>query len=147
MRWKWVNIPIPESYVLALVAGVLLRFLKPYAITTVQWLVRVIGAPLLLVGLVLAGWSVAAAGEVSLEKPTVLLTSGPYRFSRNPMYVAWTSISLGLALLVNSVWLVGALPLAFLYLHLVEIPRDEASLEEMFGEEYLSYKRRVRRYL
>ena len=147
MRWKWVNIPIPESYVLALVAGVLLQFLKPYAITTVQWLVRVIGAPLLLAGLVLVGWSVAAAGEVSLEKPTVLLTSGPYRFSRNPMYVAWTSISLGLALLVNSVWLVGALPLAFLYLHLVEIPREEASLEEMFGEEYLSYKRRVRRYL
>jgi protein-S-isoprenylcysteine O-methyltransferase Ste14 len=147
MRWKWGNIPIPESYVGALVVGILLQFLKPYALTTVQWLVRVIGAPLLLAGLVLVGWSVAAAGEVNVDKPKALLTSGPYRFSRNPMYVAWTSISLGLALLVNSVWLVGALPLAFLYLHLAEIPREEASLEATFGEEYLSYKRRVRRYL
>lgn len=76
MRWKWGNIPIPESYVLALVAGAVLQFLKPYAITTAQWLVRVLGVPLLLAGLVLAGWSVVAAGEVSLEKPTVLLTSG-----------------------------------------------------------------------
>jgi protein-S-isoprenylcysteine O-methyltransferase Ste14 len=89
---------------------------------------------------------VAAAGDAAIDRPTVLVVSGPYRRSRNPMYMAWTLIAVGLALLVNSVWLLAVVPVAFLYLHFIEVPREEARLAALFGEEYSTYKVRVRRY-
>lgn len=63
------------------------------------------------------------------------------------MYLAWTLIVVGVGLLVNSIWVLGFIPLALVYLHVIDIPHEEARLEKTFGEEYLEYKRRVRRYL
>ena len=132
---------------MALVAGGALQLLKPQAITTANAVLARAGAPLLGAGLALAGWSVAAAGDDVMDEANILLTNGPYGISRNPMYLAWTFIVLGVGFLVNSVWVLGLIPFALVYLHLIEIPREEARLEETFGEEYLEYKRRVRRYL
>ena len=147
MKLSWRNVPVPEAYLVALSAGGAFEFLQPHTITPARGTSRIGGALVLLAGLGLAVWSVATAGDAVIDRPTVLLVSGPYRRSRNPMYLAWTSIALGVALLANSVWLLGMVPLAFLYLHLVEIPREEARLDAVFGEQYLAYKRRVRRYL
>jgi protein-S-isoprenylcysteine O-methyltransferase Ste14 len=146
MQLKWRNVPVPEAYLVALSAGGALDFLQPHAITSAARPSRITGALVLVVGLGLVGWCVATAKDTVIAKPKVLLVSGPYRRSRNPMYLAWTLIALGVALLVNSVWLLGGLALAALYLHLVEIPREEARLDALFGNEYLSYKSRVRRY-
>jgi len=145
---KWRNVPLPEAHIIALFAGGALQLLKPQAITTANAvLARAAGALLLGAGLALAGWSVAAAGDDVMDEANLLLTNGPYGISRNPMYLAWTFIVLGLGFLVNSVWVLGLIPFALVYLHLIEIPREEARLEETFGEEYLGYKRRVRKYL
>ena len=164
MKWKWSNIPIPEAYLAALLAGAILQRLKPPATRHCERSLRsnlffptyilrnkplrlAAAASNLLAGALLAAWSVASAGSNELSRPQALVTGGPYRFSRNPMYLAWTLLSSGLALLLNSLWMLAALPFAFLYLHLVEIPREEEILAERFGEQYHRYCRRVRRYL
>jgi protein-S-isoprenylcysteine O-methyltransferase Ste14 len=161
MKWKWSNIPLPEAYLVALLAGAALHFIKPLSITRAMRPRQAGGIFNLSAGLLLAAWSVASAGESELSSqaerahlsgepltpPGLLVTRGAYRLSRNPMYLAWTLISSGLSLLVNSLWMLAALPVAFLYIHFVEIPREEASLAEAFDDEYEQYRRNVRRYL
>jgi protein-S-isoprenylcysteine O-methyltransferase Ste14 len=63
------------------------------------------------------------------------------------MYVGWTLIYLGIAFVVNSVWVTALLPLVIAFTHFVDVPKEERSMREQFGDEYLDYQRRVRRYL
>jgi protein-S-isoprenylcysteine O-methyltransferase Ste14 len=147
MKWKVNNIPLPEAYLAALFAGALLHRLRPQPITPAAGLRRTSASANLLLGTLLAAWSVASAGESRLDQPQALVTTGAYRFSRNPMYLAWTFLSSGMALLVNSLWMLAALPFAFLHTHFIEIPREELLLSEVFGEQYEQYRRRVGRYL
>ena len=77
---------------------------------------------------------------------TALVTSGLFSFSRNPIYLAFCIITVGVGLLVNSLWVViSALPVAVLIQELV-IRKEAAYLENQFGDEYLEYKNRVRRW-
>jgi protein-S-isoprenylcysteine O-methyltransferase Ste14 len=72
--------------------------------------------------------------------------SGPYRFSRNPDYIGQAVIYTGIALLVNSVWvLLAQLPVLFL-IHYAIIAREERYLEARFGAEYARYCQCVRRW-
>jgi protein-S-isoprenylcysteine O-methyltransferase Ste14 len=147
MKWKASNIPLPEAYLAALLAGAALHFVKPLHITKARHLRQAGGLFNILLGALLAAWSVASAGESCLAQPRALVTRGAYRFSRHPMYLAWTFLSSGIALLANSRWMLVCLPFAFLYIHFVEIPREESSLSEKFGPQYEVHLRRVRRYL
>jgi len=84
---------------------------------------------------------------ISLEPQRTLITSGPYRFSRNPLYLGGNVfIFFGAALLFGSP---TALVATALHIPLVDlfIRREEAQLEREFGEEWRSYKKRVRRWL
>lgn len=77
---------------------------------------------------------------------TAIIQKGIYRFSRNPVYLAFCIATVGCGLILNSWWVVfGVLPLCLLLQQLV-IGREEIYLENKFGEEYLAYKRRVRRW-
>jgi protein-S-isoprenylcysteine O-methyltransferase Ste14 len=78
---------------------------------------------------------------------TAIVQKGPYRFSRNPIYLAFTLFQLGLAAWVNSLGLLLALLPALALMVRVVIPREERYLEARFGTEYLAYKRAVRRWL
>jgi len=78
---------------------------------------------------------------------TAMVRRGPYRFSRNPIYLAFTLFQLGLAAWVNSPGLLLALLPALALMTLVVIPREERYLEARFPAEYLPYKRAVRRWL
>ncbi len=79
--------------------------------------------------------------------PTALVTTGPFRFSRSPMYLGVTCLLLGIALLVGTLPLFLA-PVAFaLTMNASYIPREERNLERQFGQEYMDYKNRVRRWL
>jgi protein-S-isoprenylcysteine O-methyltransferase Ste14 len=98
-------------------------------------------------GILLALWAASTFKEMVFEKPTAIITTGPYAFSRNPMYVAWTLIYLAITFLVNTWWLVLLLPVALLVIHFHDVRREERMLEENFGEEYRQYRARVRRYL
>jgi protein-S-isoprenylcysteine O-methyltransferase Ste14 len=104
------------------------------------------GWPLILAGLWLGAWAVRAAAAVDLERPDQLVHSGPYAFSRNPMYLAWTAGYLGAALVAGTAWPLLLLPVVLAATH-VAVLREERSLERRFGAAYRSYKTSVRRYL
>ena len=78
---------------------------------------------------------------------TTIVRSGPYRFSRNPIYLAFTIFQVGLALWVNSLALLLAVLPALALMMSVVIPREERYLETRFPAEYLPYKHAVRRWL
>lgn len=144
-RWRWQNVPLPEVHVSLVAAGVILDLLWRRRITPTRS-VRLLGAPLIVVGVVWAAWATRTAGRVDLERPERLVTRGPYAISRHPMYVAWTLIYLGVSLALNTVWLLILLPLLAVLIHR-EVEREEQRLVEAFEDEYLTYRRRVRTYL
>ena len=76
-----------------------------------------------------------------------LVNVGPYRFSRNPLYLAMSIALLGVGLASNTYWTLLLLPLAMAYMHFYVILLEERHLERLFGDEYLAYKSRVRRWI
>ncbi len=146
MKWKWVNVPIPAQHLLGLILGAILQIVLKHRVLAAPWVGVTVGLPLIFIGVGLSGWSVLEAGETEIEKPTKLLTNGPYSLSRNPMYVAWTLMYLGIGLAANSLWIVVMLPLVAAFTHFVDVRREERFLEKKFGDEYIQYKGRVRRY-
>jgi protein-S-isoprenylcysteine O-methyltransferase Ste14 len=76
-----------------------------------------------------------------------LVTSGPYRFTRNPMYLGLTCGYFGVAVLLNLAWPIVVLPLVLIVLTLAVINLEERHLREAFGEDYNAYCRRVRRWI
>jgi protein-S-isoprenylcysteine O-methyltransferase Ste14 len=111
-----------------------------------------LGVSLTVVAIALFAYSVAtfrAAGTpVPARQPTtVIVRTGPYRFSRNPIYLAFSLLQLGIAIWANSVWLVATLVGAVALIRFVVIPREEQYLERRFGAQYLDYKASVRRWL
>jgi protein-S-isoprenylcysteine O-methyltransferase Ste14 len=81
------------------------------------------------------------------ESSSRLVTWGPYRFSRNPMYVGLTIAYLGEAFLLRQVWPAVLLPVVLAYVNWVVIPVEQARLTDVFDAEYVAYQRRVRRWL
>jgi protein-S-isoprenylcysteine O-methyltransferase Ste14 len=75
-----------------------------------------------------------------------LVTSGPYRFSRNPMYLGMALLYVGLALGVGVIWALALLPVVLVIVDRYVIPPEERFLEARFGHEYRIYKARVRRW-
>lgn len=81
-------------------------------------------------------------------KPTPsLIETGPYRFTRNPMYLQLVIICIGFAIILQNAWILLLTPLAALVLQELAIRPEEDYLERKFGETYLAYKRRVRRWI
>lgn len=103
-------------------------------------------------GLAVVLWSARlfAAKKTAIkpfEVSSALVIEGPFRFSRNPMYLGMITLLSGVAVLLGSLsaWLT---PLAmFITLQKIFIPAEEAMMETAFGKEYREYKRRVRRWL
>jgi protein-S-isoprenylcysteine O-methyltransferase Ste14 len=90
----------------------------------------------------------AAGTPIPGNRPTTtIVRKGPYRFSRNPIYLAFSLLQLGLSLWVNSLALLITLIPAVALMWLVVIPREERYLEARFPSEYLPYKASVRRWL
>jgi protein-S-isoprenylcysteine O-methyltransferase Ste14 len=81
------------------------------------------------------------------RRASTFVQRGPYRWTRNPMYVALTLIYLGICSLTASVWPLLFLPVPLLFLNRLVIPMEERHMEEVFGAQYLAYKTRVRRWL
>jgi protein-S-isoprenylcysteine O-methyltransferase Ste14 len=144
--WRWRNVPLPEPHLAAIAAGLVLGFLFPWKLFAVPWPGQVIGLPSVAAGLVLAGWSVAAAGPENLETPAAVVTRGPYAISRNPMYLAWHVLYLGLAFVLNGGWLFALLPVVVVVTHLV-ILGEERELDALLDRGFREYRQRVRRYL
>ena len=110
------------------------------------------GIAALSLGAALAAWgflSLKKAGTNILptQPTTALVASGPFRLSRNPIYIAISLVFLGLSFMVNSLWGVIALVPLSVVMHYGVILREERYLEKKFGENYRRYRSTVRRYL
>ncbi len=89
-----------------------------------------------------------AGTPFDVRKPaTALITGGAFRFSRDPAYLALTLLYAGIAIAADSIWVLGLLIPTVVIMHYGVIRPEERHLESRFGEEYLRYKRAVRRWL
>ena len=89
----------------------------------------------------------AKTGIATFQPASKLITSGIYGLSRNPIYIGLIAGLLGLALFLDSLWLLLTVPLVAFALDRGVILREETYLEEKFGEDYQRYKEKVRRWL
>lgn len=141
----------PLVYLAAILLGVVIQWVEPRPLLP-RSLAMPVGVSLVVIAVALFVSAVArfrAAGTpVPARQPTTaIVRSGPYRFSRNPIYLAFSVFQLGIAVWVNSVWLLATLVVAAGLMHYVVIPKEEQYLERRFGSEYLEYKASVRRWL
>ena len=146
-----IRVPPPSIYLLPLLLGLLLnrRLHVPFLPRRVA---RVLGWPLVGGGMALAAWFArtihGADTTLRTDKPvSSLVQDGPFRYSRNPGYLSLTMLYAGIAILRNALWAILLLPLVLYVIQREVIEREERYLERTFGEEYLAYKRRVRRWV
>jgi len=149
-----VKIFPPGVYLAALLVGFILEWLLPFPIApaAIAPAVRILGV----IGLVLGALLILAAGALfrrmgtalsPFEPTSVLATEGPYRFSRNPIYLGLTLVLAGFALVGNALWPLIAVVPAVWVVHTQVILREEAYLESRFGAAYRDFRGRVRRWL
>jgi len=136
---------------LALVLMLGLHVLVPFR-SIVPWPWRLFGAIPLALGVVLNLWTdrrfkQAKTTVKPFETPQLLIVTGPFRFTRHPMYVGMTAIVIGLWLLLGTMTPIFVVPLFVLVLCFVFIPAEERMMLEQFGEDYRAYCKRVRRWL
>jgi protein-S-isoprenylcysteine O-methyltransferase Ste14 len=141
----------PVIYLCSIGLGLLVHFFWPVSLLPASISVP-IGVALVLAAGALFISSVRtfrkAGTPVPGNQPTTLIVrAGPYGFSRNPIYLAFTLFQIGLAAWVNSLGVLLALLPALALMALVVVPREERYLEARFPSEYPRYKREVRRWL
>lgn len=149
-----VRYPPPLLFVLGIVAGWLLDRAFPLPLigptarssaAPVGWLLVALGAGLPVWGLVTFR---GAGTPIRPNQPaSTLVTHGPFRLSRNPMYLGLSVVYLGVTLLLDSLWTVLFLPLVIGILYLTVIRHEERYLAATFGSAYDEYRWRVRRWL
>ena len=141
----------PLVYGAAFIIGLLLHLRFPLHILP-PTLAQGIGVVCVLVSCPLALMTLHALSRahtpVDPMKPTTaLVTEGPFRYSRNPIYVALTLLYLGVAFLVNALWILLLVVPALVVLRYGVIAREEAYLTRKFGDAYRQYTAQVRRWL
>ncbi|MCD6365692.1 MAG: isoprenylcysteine carboxylmethyltransferase family protein [Planctomycetes bacterium] len=141
----------PWILVLAILLMLGLHFFLPLAaIVPRPW--RLLGVLPLALGIVFNIWADNIFKQVNttvkpFEKSQSLVTTGPFRFSRHPMYVGMTAILVGLALCLGTITPMFVAPLFVGVMHIVFIPAEERMMEEQFTREYRAYRKRVRSWL
>ena len=141
----------PIVYLTAIGLGLLIHFLWPVALLPASINVP-LGVLLVIIAVALFVSAARTLREAGTPVPgnlptTIIVRRGPYRFSRNPIYVAFTLFQVGLAAWINSLGMLLAVLPALGLMALVVVPREERYLEARFPADYLPYKREVRRWL
>jgi protein-S-isoprenylcysteine O-methyltransferase Ste14 len=146
-----IRIPPPVYYVAAFLAGVVIEFLfptswPPFGVRTAAALLAG-GAWLALDGAAMVFFRRAGTSMVPMNPTKALVTSGPYRVTRNPMYVGMAFLYVALAFAFGVIWALAFLPAVLVIIDRFVIAREEPYLEQKFGQAYRYYKARVRRWL
>ncbi len=141
----------PLVYISGLIIGLLLHFITPISIIP-KIIEMPLGIILMIIAICLMVFSMksfgAAKTEVDPRKPTTAIVDfGPYRFSRNPIYLAMTLFYLGITIWVNSLTMLIMLLPVLIMIRFGVIEREEKYLERKFGKRYLKYKSKVRRWV
>jgi protein-S-isoprenylcysteine O-methyltransferase Ste14 len=146
-----VRVPPPLIYLGGLAVGFALEALLPGSSVpdAVQW---ILGGVLLVAGVALLGsFNTAFHRKGTAVEPwkptTAIVTTGPYRLTRNPAYLGMALVYIGIALLADALWVLAPLPVVLLIIDRAVIAREERYLERKFGQEYLDYKGRARRWI
>ena len=144
----------PAIYLAGLLAGFMVQRFWPLRIAPlgVAAATRLLGIALVVSGLGLAVWAIRTFRSVGTtpnptRPATALASGGPYRFTRNPMYLSLGVASAGIAALANALWPLLFVPVVLLVVQRIVIVQEERYLERKFGQEYLALKARVRRWL
>jgi protein-S-isoprenylcysteine O-methyltransferase Ste14 len=146
-----IRVPPPVYYVAAFLVGVVLELIFPTSWPPfgVRLAVALLagGAWLVLDGAAMLFFRRAGTSMVPMNPTTALVTSGPYRFTRNPMYVGMAFLYVALAFAFGVIWALVFLPAVIVVIDRFVIAREEPYLERKFGQAYRDYKTRVRRWL
>ena len=148
---KVIPVPPPVIYVLAFAVGLVLHAITDDEIggrPATVWL----GSVFIVVALVLVAGTLrmfvrARTTVIPHHRVSALVTSGPLRFSRNPIYTAFALITVGAALVIGTWWPLVTLIPALFVIGFGVIRPEERYLAETFGEEYAAYRAKVRRWL
>jgi protein-S-isoprenylcysteine O-methyltransferase Ste14 len=143
--------PPPLIYAVPLTVGLYFNRSNPFPVMPRSFAVP-IGGVLAMASIIITIAAFIQFGRAHTSvmpyKPTTaIIESGLFALTRNPLYLAMTIAYVGITLIVNTVWPLLLLPLALLMMHRGVIVREEQYLEQKFGDPYLSYKSRVRRWL
>src|SRR5262245_20485019 len=149
-----VAIKPPILFLAALGLGCLLSFILPIGpgLASPNRLGFGVGVLFVVLGLALAILSIrrfvlAGTSPIPGEPSTALVVQGPYRFTRNPIYIGFILTYFGLALILTSLWVLALLVPVLIVLQRGVVEREEAYLERQFGEAYTKYRARVPRWL
>ena len=138
-------------YLAALLTGIVLNSLWAMSLLPGSWRYilgsLLIGVSGLLITPVLRRFRRAGTTFDVRKAASVLITDGPYRFSRNPSYVSLTLLYLGVGIILNNGWIWLLVVPVLLVMDLRVVRKEERHLETTFGEDYLRYKAAVRRWL
>ncbi len=142
----------PLAYGVLLVATALVHVFVSIRVLPAGSVQFAVGLPVIALSLAIFVWAFAALRSVGEHpepgRPTeTITTTGPYAFSRNPIYVGFTLLAAGIGLSVNSAWMIAGVPLSLGVVWWGTVLREERYLQSKFGESYLAYKRRVPRWL
>jgi protein-S-isoprenylcysteine O-methyltransferase Ste14 len=152
-RGARVPIPPPLVFVICILLGVGLQYAVRRAAIPVDRRISAVGGILVsAIGLGLVASArilfIRTGQNPAPWKPSPeLILNGPYRFTRNPMYLGVTLLELGLGLAVNILWISLLAAPALLVVHLIAVLPEERYLSEKFGDRYEDYLVQVRRYL
>lgn len=147
-----VDIHPPTLFFAALIIGFIFRAFAGGRLPLPDLVAEGVGGIVLIAALMLivpAVTAFAQAGE-TLRPATpshALLTEGPYKFTRNPMYLAMVLIGVGFGIATENLWIMLASVGAGAIINFLVIPREEAYLERKFGVDYREFKERVRRWV
>ena len=148
-----IRFPPPALFAAGLLVGWLLhRFVWPLPISSLPGRFDVLAGVLIpsAIALMAAGMlTLHRAGTAVLPHMPAsrLVQSGPYRFTRNPMYIGFTIAYVGVTLLMNTLWPLLLLPIVLYLLMRLVVSREEAYLHSAFGAQYDEYRSRVRRWV
>ena len=152
---KFLENRIPPPIVLLITLGLIYLIARVDDALNLPSSTRVIGAVVLL----MSGLAIALSGVVSFRKAQTtvnplkpesashLVTSGTFRYTRNPMYLGMIGVALAAVCVVSSLWSLVAVVALFLYLQRFQITPEERAMQKLFGEEYANYCKQVRRWL
>ena len=150
-----VRIPPPVVGIMTIVGGYVLGKFVPIltafdlATPDRYWIG---GAIVILAGYFLGIWPSRLFKETGQnvtpwsETPEIIIR-GPYKFTRNPMYLMMMLVNLGFAVILSEAWIVVFMPILVVVLYHIAIKHEEVYLEEQFGDSYRAYKNSVRRWI
>jgi protein-S-isoprenylcysteine O-methyltransferase Ste14 len=142
----------PIAWALAVLAGLVLNPLLPLPFVPATVPAGWLGAIVFALALALFAWAIAtitrAGSNVPTSRPvTTIVDSDPYRLTRNPIYLGMVLGLIGLAIALNSLWLLLTMVPFAVVIRYGVVAREEAYLEGKFGDVYRRYRARVRRWL